>query len=734
MEKSGLTLESIDPPSGESEATTDQLLKAFVERRDQTAFEQLTRRFGPFVFGVCQRILSNHHDAEDIFQSTFMSLARHAGEIRHGETLAIWLHRVAYRTALRAKSKVDARVQKELRMSEIPEPSTTEKNLWGDLEPILDQELDKLPEIYRLPVLLCDIAGMTQREAANQLNCPEATISTRLMRARKLLANRLTRQGLVFSSATLTVLLSQNAASAALPTSLIASTLTAASTVNPVAVTTMGNVFAQFKALFSSVGQSFAVGKAAIIGVAATTALAAGITTQFPADNTQPESASKKLVAPFEEVAATYRKNYAAIKSLQLVTKSDSEVLTDPEVYYTAFKDADSLIKLEGDRTTLVIDADKVMLNRQRKGKTFNGVMNQLHQKHPGLYPLSERITIPTYREITEQLPETPTETRESVRVFNGDVLLDNSRGGRMNFSAEDRSLRPQHNIQKPSHLKTQEFFYEGNFNYLDLMLYGITGAKVPLDHLQRAKFRLPDLLATGKWQVVANHELLDGADCLVIKSSDKNQFWLDRNAGFAVRRWTTASPIQSDREYHDLRQVAASFWMPQSITITWFGNDSAPRELRGKPTLRQRYEVVSCEINQPVPQSSFQLVPKPGVIVCDLTMQPLDANGNPMEVGSNEEGMYFGRYIYPDDSKQLPEVLKMAAIEFGSLLSGTRKLKAPSTTGVAGAIGRAAVAGSESPIQTRRVIANPISWFIAANALFLLVVAGYFIYRRRLS
>ena len=734
MEKSGLTLDRIDPPSGESEATTDQLLEAFVERRDQKAFEQLTRRFGPFVFGVCRRILSNHHDAEDVFQSTFLSLARHAGSIRHGETLAIWLHRVAFRTALRAKSKVDARVRKELRMSEIPEPSTIEKNLWGDLEPILDHELDKLPEIYRLPILMCDIAGMTQREVANQLNCPEATISTRLMRARKLLAGRLTRQGLVFSSATLAVLLSQNAASAAVPASLMASTLTAASTVNPVAVTTLGNVFAQFKALFSSVGQSFAVGKVAIIGVATTTALAAGLAAQLPADKAQPEAASKKLAAPFEEVAATYRKNYAAIKSLQLATKFDSEVLTDPEVYYKAFNDADSLIKLEDDRTTLVIDADKVMLKRHRKGKTFNGVMNQLHQKYPELYPSSERITIPTYREITEQLPETPAETRESVRIFDGDVLLDNGRGVPMSFSAEDRSLRPQHNIQQPSHIKTQEFFYEGNFNYLDLMLYGITGAKVPVDHQQRAKFRLPDLLASGKWQVVADHELLDGADCLVIKSSDKNQFWLDRNAGFAVRRWTTPSPIQSDREYHDLRQVASGFWMPQSITITWFGNDSAPRELRGKPTLRQRFNVVSCEINQPVPQSSFRLASKPGVIVCDLTMQPLDANGNPMEVGPDEEGTYFARYVYPDDKAQLSEVRKTAAIEFGSLLAGARKLKAASTTGETAATGAAAVAGSKSPIQTRRAIANPIAWFVAANALLLLVATGYFVYRRRLS
>ena len=364
MEESRLTLDGIEPPPDESEPTTDQLLEAFAERRDQAAFELLMRRYGPLVFGVCERVLTNHHDAEDVFQATFLLLARKAAGIRHGESLATWLHHVAYHAALRAKSKVVARKQKEMRMSEIPEPTTLEQNLWPELERLLDRELDNLPEIYRLPVLLCDIAGLTHKEVAKQLDCAEGTISSRLARARELLATRLTRRGLVLSSATLAVLLSQNAASAAVPGSLLVSTLTAVSATNAISATATGGAFAKVISLFQSVGQSLVLGKVALVGVASTAILAAGLAVQPKANKVPPEVAPKKLVAPFEEIAATYRKNSAAIKSLKLVTRPSRETLIDPEVYYKVYKDI--LIKPEDERETLILDGDKVLVNHWR--------------------------------------------------------------------------------------------------------------------------------------------------------------------------------------------------------------------------------------------------------------------------------------------------------------------------------------------------------------------------------
>ena len=203
------------PAASDDCRTPAQLLAAFAKRRDQRAFELLTRQYGAMVYGVCRRVTGNHHDAEDAFQATFLLLARKATAIARPEAITVWLHRVAYHAALRTKSNIAAQKRKEIPMAEIPEPAFVEQKLWGELEPVLDRELNNLPEKYRLPVLLCDIGGKSHRDAAREIGCPEGTLASRLFRAHELLAGRLTRRGVVLTSATLTVLLAQNAASAA---------------------------------------------------------------------------------------------------------------------------------------------------------------------------------------------------------------------------------------------------------------------------------------------------------------------------------------------------------------------------------------------------------------------------------------------------------------------------------------------------------------------------------------
>ena len=206
-----------------------KMLDDFVNRRDQKAFAELVRHFGPFVYGVCRRVVRNHHDAEDAFQATFLVLAKKAASIQRRETIIGWLYRVAFQISLRAKSAIDLRRTKEEPMSESLEPATSDSGDWSELEPILDQEISQLAEIYRVPVLLCDLGGCTQKEAAKELGWSEGTLSTRLLKARSILAERLTRHGFALSAGTLAVLVSQNTASAALPASLIASTLQATS-------------------------------------------------------------------------------------------------------------------------------------------------------------------------------------------------------------------------------------------------------------------------------------------------------------------------------------------------------------------------------------------------------------------------------------------------------------------------------------------------------------------------
>src|SRR5262249_52282435 len=152
-------------------------------------------------------------------------LVHKAASIRPREKVGSWLYGVAYRAALKARTAAARRRAREQTMRKLPEPLTLEKSLWEDLLPMLDQELQRLPEKFRLPVVLCDLEGKTRKEAARQLGWPEGTVAGRLAQARALLARRLTRQGLPVSAGVLAALLSQNAGAAVVTPVLVCSTV-----------------------------------------------------------------------------------------------------------------------------------------------------------------------------------------------------------------------------------------------------------------------------------------------------------------------------------------------------------------------------------------------------------------------------------------------------------------------------------------------------------------------------
>jgi RNA polymerase sigma-70 factor (ECF subfamily) len=205
--------------------TDGQLLECYISRRDEAAFEALVRRHGPMVFGVCRRVLRHHQDSEDAFQATFLVLARKAGSIDPPEMVGNWLYGVAYRTALNAKRVATKRRIREQQTAKMPDPVLSQDDACQDLPPLLDQELSGLPEKYRAPLILCALQGKTEKEAARQLGWPQGTLSSRLSRAKAILATRLTRRGLVFSFAGM---LSKEAVSACIPARLLDSTVKSA--------------------------------------------------------------------------------------------------------------------------------------------------------------------------------------------------------------------------------------------------------------------------------------------------------------------------------------------------------------------------------------------------------------------------------------------------------------------------------------------------------------------------
>lgn len=202
-----------------------QLLGRFVAQRDEAAFEVLVWRHGLMVWSVCRRLLGHSQDAEDAFQATFLSLVRKAGSIGKREALGSWLYKVAYRASLRARSQAAKRAIREQTGLDWPATAPPRPLDDWDLQPVLDEEIQRLPERYRTAFILCQLEGKTNEEAARQLGCPAGTVSSRLSWARERLRTRLTRRGLALSASGLAVTLNTKIASAAIPAQVVESTL-----------------------------------------------------------------------------------------------------------------------------------------------------------------------------------------------------------------------------------------------------------------------------------------------------------------------------------------------------------------------------------------------------------------------------------------------------------------------------------------------------------------------------
>jgi RNA polymerase sigma factor (sigma-70 family) len=229
--------------------TDGQLLKDYLGRPDGAALAALVRRHGPMVWGVCRRVLRNDHDAEDAFQAAFLVLVRKAASIASPELLANWLYGVAHQTALKARATTAKRKVRERQVTEMPEPAVTERDLWNDLLPLLDQELSRLPDKYRSAIVLCELEGKTRKEAARQLGVPEGTLAARVARGRVMLAKRLARHGPAVSGGALAAVLTQDAASAGVPISVVSATIKAAGFAGAGQAVPTGAISAQVAAL-----------------------------------------------------------------------------------------------------------------------------------------------------------------------------------------------------------------------------------------------------------------------------------------------------------------------------------------------------------------------------------------------------------------------------------------------------------------------------------------------------
>jgi RNA polymerase sigma factor (sigma-70 family) len=295
--------------------TDGQLLEDFITHRDEAAFEALVRRHGPMVLGVCRRVLHHPQDAEDASQAAFLVLARKAASVSPPEMLGNWLFGVARTTALRARVANAKRRVREKQVTDVPEPEARRQDLWDDVKELLDEELARLPDKYRVPVVLCDLEGRTRREVAGQLKVPEGTLSSRLTTARRTLAKRLTRRGLAVSGGSLAMAVSREAASARVPASLLSATVKAATLVAAGQAAT-GSISAQVVALTQGVLKSMFLSKlksvVVVLLVIAALGGAAGLSFQTRGEEPQtPEGTGQSPASEVRTGGQTGRANSA---------------------------------------------------------------------------------------------------------------------------------------------------------------------------------------------------------------------------------------------------------------------------------------------------------------------------------------------------------------------------------------------------------------------------------------
>jgi RNA polymerase sigma factor (sigma-70 family) len=214
-------------PKGERSPPDDDLLQRFVDQRDETAFRTLIHRYGPLVHRVCRRVLGETNDVDDAFQATFIVFASRAASIRRG-SVAAWLHGVALRISHKARV---ASTRRRVHESNVPErvvPDVLEELTVREAGCLIEEELERMPEKYRVPLIECNLLGRKREVVAHQLGYSLSTLTRRLERGQTLLKRRLTARGVIIPTTLLAMMLSSATAEAAFPAALVSATLQAA--------------------------------------------------------------------------------------------------------------------------------------------------------------------------------------------------------------------------------------------------------------------------------------------------------------------------------------------------------------------------------------------------------------------------------------------------------------------------------------------------------------------------
>jgi RNA polymerase sigma factor (sigma-70 family) len=278
-----------------SDLADGQLLERFANDRGEVAevaFATLVERHGSMVLRACLAILRDEHEAMDAFQATFLVLVRKGRSLWIRDSLGPWLHRVACRAAVRAKTAGRRRLEIEQRAAEAIANRVRPPDRHDDLAAVIHEEVDRLPERYRAPIVLCDLEGRTCEQAARHLGCPIGTIGSRLTRGRERLRSRLARRGVAPAAVAATVASCAEADAAPLSTPLVDATVQAAAGHPSAAGAALANMV--LRSMIMARYRTFAAAIVAVCAASAIPAWAPRPTVGGHAQEANPKPAAKK--------------------------------------------------------------------------------------------------------------------------------------------------------------------------------------------------------------------------------------------------------------------------------------------------------------------------------------------------------------------------------------------------------------------------------------------------------
>jgi RNA polymerase sigma factor (sigma-70 family) len=290
----GNVLARLRQPDRLNDMTDCQLLERFTAHADEAAFEELVRRHGPTVHGVCRRVLGERADVDDAFQAVFLVLVLRARSIRKGGSVSSWLYGVALRVARRARADAHRRRAAHRRLP-APAEGDAEPPAGDDPRPLLDEELGRLPDKYRAPLVLCYLQGKTHEQAARELGWPTGSMSRRLARARDLLRRRLVRRGVTLPAAALTAAVPEALARSAVRAGLATAGGAAAGGAVPAAAAALAK--GAIRTMFLMKCKTALLAAVAVLGLGAAVGLLVHPGAAAPAGAPVPAGQAKQAVA-----------------------------------------------------------------------------------------------------------------------------------------------------------------------------------------------------------------------------------------------------------------------------------------------------------------------------------------------------------------------------------------------------------------------------------------------------